>query len=324
MASAKLNDPARRDEWVRHVEAWRPTGQSMRGYCRDHHLSVGIFRRWVLALENTDSVEAAARHALKRRKKSRGIRLNRSTRNRAAQAFWAMHVEALTWSGMSLRSYAAALNLSEDALGSWRLLIEAGTVDKDWRALLPAARPALSTSANDSAKADQGLTGAAEVHSRRSFTPTEKAAIVRETQRRGATVSAVARRHHIVPSVIFRWRAEMGLAARKPADLALVTGTRGGWPSTVHARWSSSRLNTRTVPSANRYRPASASRAAGLNSIFFRPLCSGLCGFNRWKPTSVVSAAAEFDNTTTPERDAGSYPTQLLNPGCPPALQMIV
>jgi len=228
MASAKLNDPARRDEWVRHVEAWRPTGQSMRGYCRDHLLSLGIFRRWVLALENTDSAEAAARQALARRKKSRGIKLNRSTRNRAAQAFWAMHVEALTWSGMSIRRYAAALNLSEDALGSWRLLIEAGAVDKDWRALLhPAARPALSTSANDSAKADRGLTDAAEPRSRRSFTPEEKAAIVRETRRGGITVSAVARRHRIVPSVIFRWRAEMGLAAPKPADLALVTGEAG-------------------------------------------------------------------------------------------------
>ncbi|RYZ15254.1 MAG: transposase domain-containing protein [Alphaproteobacteria bacterium] len=40
MESAKLNDPARRDEWGRHVEAWRPTGQSMRAYCCDHHLSV--------------------------------------------------------------------------------------------------------------------------------------------------------------------------------------------------------------------------------------------------------------------------------------------
>lgn len=232
MASAKLNDPARRDEWVRHVEAWRPTGKSMRGYCRDHHLSVGIFRRWVLALENTDTVEAAARQALKRRKKSRGIRLNRSTRNRAAQAFWAMHVEALTWSGMSIRSYAAALNLSEDALGSWRLLIEAGTVDKDWRALLhPAARPALSTSANDRTndrtKTDEGLTDLAEPRSRRSFTHAEKAAIVRETLRRGATVSAVARRHHIAASIVFRWRVETGLAGPKPADLALVTGTSG-------------------------------------------------------------------------------------------------
>ena len=232
MASAKLNDPTRRDAWVAHVEAWRPTGLSMRSYCREHDLSDGIFRRWVLALENADSLEYAARQALARRSKRREIKLNRSTRNRAAQAFWAMHVEALTWSGMSMRQYAAALNLSEDALRSWRLLIEDGTVDKDWRALLhPAARPALSTSANDrtndSAKADQDLTDPAEPRSRRSFTHAEKAAIVRETLRRRTTVSDVARRHRIAPSVIFRWRVETGLAVHKPADLALVTGESG-------------------------------------------------------------------------------------------------
>ncbi len=228
MASAKLNDPARRDAWVAHVEAWRPTGLSMRAYCREHDLSDGIFRRWVLALENADSLEYAARQALARRSKRHAIKLNRSTRNRAAQAFWAMHIETLTWSGMSMRRYAAALNLSEDALRRWRRLIEDGVVDKDWRALLhPAARPALSTSANDSAKADQGLTDPAEPRSRRSFTPEEKAAIVRETQRRGATVLGVARRHRIVPSVVFRWRAEMGVGRGKPADLALVTGENG-------------------------------------------------------------------------------------------------
>src|SRR5690606_5670371 len=107
-------------------------------------------------------------------------------------------------------------------------LIDDGVVDKDWRALLhPAARPPLSTSANDSAKADLGLTDRSEPRSRRSFTPEEKAAIVRETQRRGATVLGVARRHRIVPSVIFRWRAEMGVGAGKPAELALVTGENG-------------------------------------------------------------------------------------------------
>ncbi len=228
MASEKLNDPTRRDVWVAHVEAWRPTGLSMRSYCRDHDLSAGIFRRWVLALENADSLEYAARQALARRSKRREIKLNRSTRNRAAQAFWAMHIEALTWSGMSMRRYAAALNLSEDTLRRWRKLIDDGVVDKDWRALLhPAARPPLSTSANDSAKADRGLTDRSEPRLRRSFTPEEKAVIVRETQRRGATVLGVARRHRIVPSVIFRWRAEKGVGAGKPADLALVTGENG-------------------------------------------------------------------------------------------------
>jgi hypothetical protein len=51
MASTELNDPARRDEWIRHVEACRPTTLSMRACCRRHRLSVGIFRRWALTSE---------------------------------------------------------------------------------------------------------------------------------------------------------------------------------------------------------------------------------------------------------------------------------
>ena len=41
-------------------------------------------------------------------------------RSRAAQAFWAMHVEALNWSGMSVREYATALRLSPTSLRKWR------------------------------------------------------------------------------------------------------------------------------------------------------------------------------------------------------------
>ena len=31
---------------------------------------------------------------------------------RAVQAFWAMHVEAMSWSGMSVRDYAAGVAFS--------------------------------------------------------------------------------------------------------------------------------------------------------------------------------------------------------------------
>ena len=37
--------------------------------------------------------------------------VKRHWRNKAAQAFWAMHVEALIWSGMSARSYALSHNM---------------------------------------------------------------------------------------------------------------------------------------------------------------------------------------------------------------------
>ena len=39
-------------------------------------------------------------------------------RNRALQAFWVMHVEAMNWGGMSVREYAAALHLSPTSLAN--------------------------------------------------------------------------------------------------------------------------------------------------------------------------------------------------------------
>jgi hypothetical protein len=59
--------------------------------------------------------------------------------------------------------------------------------------------------------------------SRRSFTAEEKLTIVLETERAGETVSSVARRHGIVASVVFRWRAELGFGKNRSARLAAVT-----------------------------------------------------------------------------------------------------
>ena len=61
-----------------------------------------------------------------------------------------------------------------------------------------------------------------EKQTRRSFTAEEKLAIVLETERAGETVSSVARRHGIVTSVVFRWRAELGFGKNKSAKLAPV------------------------------------------------------------------------------------------------------
>jgi len=41
-------------------------------------------------------------------------------RSRGIQAFWAMHVEAMNWSGMSVREYAAAQSLLPTSLKKWR------------------------------------------------------------------------------------------------------------------------------------------------------------------------------------------------------------
>jgi hypothetical protein len=131
-----------------------------------------------------------------------GVRTD--TRSRAVQAFWAMHVEALNWSGKSVRDYATALFLSPWSLRKWRDRLDQGEVEIDWRAHLhPSARPRISTSANDSAKGaplENILTTPPAPHpspparkQRRSFADVEKHAIVVETEQRGATVSQVAR-----------------------------------------------------------------------------------------------------------------------------------
>ncbi len=46
-------------------------------------------------------------------------------RNRAVQAFWAMHVEAMNWSEMGVREYAAALQ----TLAASRIVVELRRLD---------------------------------------------------------------------------------------------------------------------------------------------------------------------------------------------------
>jgi len=51
-------------------------------------------------------------------------------------------VETLSWSGMTVRQYAAAAKLSKRSLRRWRDLIDSGEVAMDWRTWLhPSARP---------------------------------------------------------------------------------------------------------------------------------------------------------------------------------------
>src|SRR5262249_41372865 len=147
--------------WSLHVEAWRRSGLSRAEYCGRHGLKTKTFARW---MKHLIGVEEARRHTqelreLRRKErrqhppKSPGPRphfgARTDMRSRAVQAFWAMHVEALTWSGMSLEGYANALLLSPWALRKWRARFDDGEVAIDWRAHLhPSARPRLSTSAN--------------------------------------------------------------------------------------------------------------------------------------------------------------------------------
>lgn len=228
--------------WSMHVEAWRQSGLNRTEYCRQHGLSKNTFDKW---MKHLISAEDALKHkeylAELRRKESREEREERlrkrarlrfavstEIRGKALQAFWAMHVEAMNWSGMGVREYAASLHLSPTSLRKWRDRLEESEEDVDWRAHLhPSARPVVGTSAKGAAS-ESRLTDARKDDPpprqpvRRFFSDEEKRAIALESDKPGVSVSAVARKHGIVTGMLFRWRVQFGVAQKKRARLASV------------------------------------------------------------------------------------------------------
>ncbi|UVK47538.1 transposase [Mesorhizobium sp. AR07] len=251
-----FENKARQSYWVVHVEAWQRSGLTRTEYCRVHRLTKDTLDRWLKYFAGSD---AARKHAeyqaelrrqkrleerAKRQKKRARLRFAVSTdvRDRAVQAFWAMHVEAMNWSGMGVREYAAALQLSPYSLRLWRDRLDEGEVEIDWRAHLhPSARPSVSTSANGT-PAESSLTasskddpGPPREPARRFFSDGEKHAIALESDQPGASVSQVARKHGIVTGMLFRWRVQFGVAQKKRAKLAPVA-LADGWPATLLLR----------------------------------------------------------------------------------------
>ena len=240
MGPKHFRNKARREWWSIHIEAWRRSGISRKAYCRQHRLDEGTFVRWLNALAGEETAhklteyQTELRREKRREEREKGLRKTRRqrfgistvTRNRALQAFCAMHVEAMNWSGMGVREYAAALWLSPYALRTWRDRVDEGKLEIDWRGHLhPSARPVVSTSAGESTP-ESSLTGASNdapaMPARRFFSDEQKLAIVKETEQPGATVSGVARKHGIVTGLLFRWRVEFGVAQKKRAKLAAV------------------------------------------------------------------------------------------------------
>lgn len=243
-----FENTARQSFWLVHIEAWRRSGLDRTNYCRQHRLTKSTFDRW---LDYLAGQEAARKHAeyqaeLRRQKtlEAREKRLKKRARlryavstdvtSRALQAFWAMHVEAMNWSGMGVREYAAALHLSPYSLRRWRDRLEDGDMAIDWRAHLhPSARPVVGTSANASAS-ENDLTATDDVVAkavrrplRRFFSDDEKRAIALESGQPGANVSQVARKHGIVTGMLFRWRVQFGVAQKRRARLAPVVLPEG-------------------------------------------------------------------------------------------------
>lgn len=243
MGPKHFQNKARREWWSIHIEAWQRSGLSQRRYCKIHRLTDTTFTRWLRAITDAEAAKIRAQNAKilaeteheerRRQRRGRPFKLTADKRNQAAQAFWAMHVETLNWSGMTLTHYAAATKLSKSSLCRWRNLIDSGEVEIDWRARLHlSARPQISTSASSAAKepvvecdltdatvADSARDGRAN---RRHFTDEEKLAIVLECEQPGNSVSAVARAHRLATSALFRWRADFGYGRKAKAELAPV------------------------------------------------------------------------------------------------------
>jgi transposase-like protein len=243
VASKHFKNPARREWWSVHIEAWQRSGLSQRRYCRIHRLTGTTFTRWLRAITDAEVAKIRAQTANilaeterdERRKQRNGrpLKLSRDKRSQAVQAFWAMHVETLNWSGITLTHYAAAVKISKFSLRRWRDLIDGGEVEIDWRAQRhPSARPQISTSASSAAKesaVERDLTDATAAGSardgrasRRSFTSEEKLAIVLKCEQPGNSVSAVAHAYRLATSALFRWRAEFAYGRKAKAELAPV------------------------------------------------------------------------------------------------------
>jgi transposase-like protein len=215
--------------WSVHVDAWRRSGMNRTRYCRLHALNKGTFDRWLKVLE---TVESARENARKRHKRTREpVRSDRH--NKAVQAFWAMHVEALNWSGSTAKDYANAHHISVHSLRTWRARFDAAPLQVDWRARLhPSIRSQISTGVSSAAKESDDeniLTAPAPAapatdgrSNRRSFTDAEKLAIVMEAEQPGVSAAAVCRRHNIATSMIFRWRVQFGFGRGEPTTLATV------------------------------------------------------------------------------------------------------
>lgn len=234
MGARYFEHKARRAWWATHLEAWRRSDVTRTEYCRLHRLTKSTFDRWLSALNLLESAREGAR---KRRKRTREP-VSGDKRNKAVQAFWAMHVEALNWSGVSAKDYAAAHHISVYSLRTWRARLDAAPLQIDWRARLhPSTLPRISTSASSAARESGGgsvLTTTASAapardgrSNRRRFTDAEKLAIVMEAEQPGVSAAAVCRRHNIATSMIFRWRVQFGVRQREQAELVAVRVSDG-------------------------------------------------------------------------------------------------
>ena len=121
MGPKHFQDKARHEWWSIQIEAWQRSGLSQRAYGRRHRLDQGTFSRWLKVLAGEEAARKLTEYRMELRREKRreerekGLRKTRrqrfaistDVRHRGLQAFRAMHVEAMNWSGTGVREYAA-------------------------------------------------------------------------------------------------------------------------------------------------------------------------------------------------------------------------
>lgn len=157
---------------------------------------------------------------------------NRYRRPRYGEAFWRAHHEAWKRSDLNQREYCAAQSLSLKAFGNWRAKFtaepEAPVRKLLWRrgGVSHTLGHTLSHTLGHVTYPSSGEAGvpvvlpARDGH-RRRFSEAQRACILAEAARPGASVSEVARRFGIARRVLCRWRQE---EAARFVDVEIVDG----------------------------------------------------------------------------------------------------
>jgi len=131
------------------------------------------------------------------------------------RAYWRGHSEAWKLSGLNQREYCELHGISLKNFGNWRgqLKREAEVGSQARWGRFPRLRyrsGAISKTVSKRAPKPPATEPAAPPGGRRQYSWDAKRRIVEETGRPNLSVSAVARRYGLRPSLLFRWRRELG------------------------------------------------------------------------------------------------------------------
>lgn len=132
------------------------------------------------------------------------------------EAFWRQHVHAWRGSGLTLKTYAEAHGIDRWALGRWSRRVAA---EDEVSARGPGDGPG-AVPMTASAPLTMEIVEAAP--RRRRWSEAEKERLVAETCAPGMSVSLVARRRGVDPSLLFRWRRRMLTPTEPPPVFAPV------------------------------------------------------------------------------------------------------